>query len=87
MHQASARGFAPVILEKYKDPKTSITTAVTEALSQIHKYCLPLPDLAEDIVAALNHKNPKIKLEAAKLLQVGLTSQAATEAERAPSAS
>lgn len=64
----------PVILEKYKDPKTSIGTAVTDSLSQMHKYCLPLPDLAEDFTAALTHKNPKIKVDGAKLLQVLISS-------------
>ena len=65
-----------VILEKYKDPKTSIGTAVTESLSHIHKYCLPLSELADDFVEALNHKNPKIKVDTAKLLQVDAHSPA-----------
>ena len=74
--QSSAKGFVSVILEKYKDPKTSIGTAVTECLSCIHKYCLPLSELADDLMEALNHKNPKIKVDTAKLLQVGAHSLA-----------
>ena len=66
------KGFVPLILEKYKDPKTSISTAVTESLTQIQKYCLTLSDLAEDLCTALSHKNPKIKVDTAKLLQVCL---------------
>lgn len=68
--QGQAKGFVSLILEKYKDPKTSISTAVTESLTKIHKYCLSLTDLSEDITTALNHKNPKIKVDTAKLLQV-----------------
>ncbi len=66
------KSFVPLILEKYKDPKTSIFTAVTESLTQIQKYCPTLSDLAEDLSAALGHKNPKIKVDTAKLLQVNL---------------
>ena len=68
--QSQVKGFVSLILEKYKDPKTSISTAVTESLTQIQKYCLTLSDLAEDLSAALSHKNPKIKVDTAKLLQV-----------------
>jgi len=68
--QSSAKGFVSVMLEKYKDPKASINTAVTGTLRQIHTYCLTLTDLAEDLGAALAHKNPKIKEATAKLLQV-----------------
>ena len=68
--QSSAKGFVSVMLEKYKDPKTSINTAVTSSLRQIHSYCLTLTDLGEDFGAALAHKNPKIKEATAKLLQV-----------------
>lgn len=70
--QSQVKSFVPLILEKYKDPKTSISTAVTESLTQIHKFCLTLSDLAEDLNSALSHKNPKIKVDTAKLLQVCL---------------
>lgn len=68
--QSSARQFVSVILEKYKDPKTSVSMAVTEALTQIHKYSLSLSDSAEDLCAALDSKNPKVKADTARLLQV-----------------
>lgn len=64
------KSFVPIILEKYKDPKTSISTAVTESLTHVHRYCLTLQELADDFGAALDHKNPKIKVDTAKLLQV-----------------
>ena len=70
MMQSSAKSFFSVILEKFKDPKTSVTMAVNEALTNIHKYCVPLPDLAEDLIAGINHKNPKVKVDTAKLLMV-----------------
>ena len=72
--QGQAKGFVSLVLEKYKDPKTSISTAVTDSLVKIHKYCLSLLDLSEDFTAALDHKNPKIKVDTAKLLQVCILS-------------
>ena len=71
--QGAAKGFVSSIFEKYKDPKTSTSMAVTESLSQIHKYCLTLSELAKDFAAALHHKNPKTKVDSAKLLQVHST--------------
>ncbi len=34
------------------------------------RYCIVLADVMEDFVAALDHKNPKVKLCTIKLLQV-----------------
>ena len=36
----------------------------------IFRYCVSLADVSEDFTAAVGHKNPKLKSEAIKLLQV-----------------
>ena len=36
------------------------------------RYCIGLADVGEDFTAAVGHKNPKLKSEAIKLLQVCL---------------
>ena len=35
------------------------------------RHCVALADVAEDLAAAVGHKNPKLKLDALKFLQVG----------------
>ena len=59
-----------MLLDKYKETKTSITMAVTEALGKMQRYCVTLEDIAENYIAALEHKVPKARVDTAKMLQV-----------------
>lgn len=52
--------FCPVLTEKFKDKAAIVSKAAAEALSMMHKYCFTLLDVAEDVVAALGHQNPKV---------------------------
>lgn len=50
-----------VLLEKFKDKAAVVTRAAAEALDMMHLYSFALPDVAEDVTAALAHQNPKVK--------------------------
>ena len=69
---STARVWTPVLLEKLKDKNTAVCNNSTAALKAFFRFCTGLADVADDFTAAVDHKNPKLKLEALKLLQVGL---------------
>ncbi|KAL3133794.1 hypothetical protein ABBQ32_008271 [Trebouxia sp. C0010 RCD-2024] len=75
---SSARVFVPVLLDKFKDKNTICVTNVSEALSFMHTYCFAMSDIQDDLVTALEHKNPKVKVETLKLIEgfVGSASKA-----------
>lgn len=50
-----------VLLEKFKDKAAVVTRAAAEALDRMSLYSFTLPDVAEDVTAALTHQNPKVK--------------------------
>ena len=50
-----------VLLEKFKDKAAVVTRAAAEALDMMSLYSFTLPDVAEDVAAALAHQNPKVK--------------------------
>lgn len=52
---------AAVLLEKFKDKSAVVTRAAAEALDMMSLYSFTLPDVAEDVVVALAHQNPKVK--------------------------
>jgi hypothetical protein len=51
-YSGPARTLASVLLEKYKDKNTGVVKATTEALTNMHKHCWPLLDVAEDFTGA-----------------------------------
>lgn len=55
------------ILEKFKEKKTNVVTALREAIDAIYPSTT-LDSLQEDILEALNNKNPSIKSETASFL-------------------
>ena len=65
-----ARAWTPLLLEKLKEKNTAVTNNSTTGLKVFFQHCIALQDVAEDISAALDHKNPKVKLETLKVLQV-----------------
>ncbi|KAL0039701.1 hypothetical protein WJX77_005628 [Trebouxia sp. C0004] len=68
-YSSSARVFVPVLLDKFKDKNTICVNNVSEALSFMHMYCLTMADIQDDLVSALEHKNPKVKVETLKLIE------------------
>jgi hypothetical protein len=64
------RAYVPILLDKLKEKNMICCTNCSDALNHIVRHCATLPDIAEDVVPALDHKNPKVKLETCKLLQV-----------------
>lgn len=46
------------LLAKFKEKKANVVTALHEALDSMMETCFSLPDLAEDITAALDAKTP-----------------------------
>lgn len=55
------------ILEKFKEKKTNVVTALREGIDAIYP-CTTLEALQEDMLEALNNKNPSIKAETASFL-------------------
>lgn len=68
---STARAWTPVLLEKLKEKNTALCNNAVAAVKTFFKHCVSLVDVAEDLTAAVDHKNPKLKLETLKLLQVG----------------
>jgi hypothetical protein len=65
-----AKVACPVLLDKFKEKNAGVCGACAEALSQMHAYCFTLADVVDDYVAALAHKNPKVRCESLKVMQV-----------------
>ncbi|KAK9818850.1 hypothetical protein WJX81_005118, partial [Elliptochloris bilobata] len=83
---SSARAFFPVLLDKYRDKNSNVCAQCDEALGFCTRYCVVMVNVVEDFVAALDHKNPKVKLCTIKLLQscvAGSTKAAAAKAHAA----
>jgi len=58
----SARALCPLLLDKLKDKSAAVSGAAAEALLSFHaRGCLALPDVGEEICAALGHANPKVR--------------------------
>ncbi|KAL8599784.1 hypothetical protein ACOMHN_052297 [Nucella lapillus] len=54
-----------VILEKFKEKKQNVVTALREASDAVYTSGVSLEALMEDVIAALDNKNPNIKAETA----------------------
>ncbi|EDO43210.1 predicted protein [Nematostella vectensis] len=55
------------ILDKFKEKKTTVVTALRDAIDAVY-LTTTLPAMQEDLLAALDNKNPSIKEETAKFL-------------------
>lgn len=55
------------ILEKFKEKKTTVVASLRDALDAIY-ICYNLEAMSEDLVEALNNKNPNVKAETALFL-------------------
>ncbi|KAF8033051.1 hypothetical protein BT93_D1823 [Corymbia citriodora subsp. variegata] len=58
----SSRSLLPVLLEKLKEKKPTMTEALTQTLQAVHKAgCLNLVDVVEDVKAAVKNKVPLVR--------------------------
>lgn len=62
----------PVLLEKFKEKKANVVTAVRDAVDAIY-LSTTLEPLLEDIIEAFNNKNPSVKSETALFLARAFT--------------
>ncbi|XP_068645428.1 protein MOR1-like isoform X2 [Aristolochia californica] len=59
---ASSRFLLPVLLEKLKEKKPTLTEALTLTLQAMHKsWCLTLADIVEDVRGAVKNKVPLVR--------------------------
>ncbi|KAI3495503.1 hypothetical protein L1887_37844 [Cichorium endivia] len=59
---ASSRFMLPVLLEKLKEKKPTMTVALSNTLQAMHKAgCLTLADIVEDVKAAVKNKVPNVR--------------------------
>lgn len=65
---SQAKSLCPALLERFKEKNIVMSKASEESLRTLAQYCFTLADVAEDVTAALDHKNPKVKRETAKFV-------------------
>ncbi|KVH89565.1 hypothetical protein Ccrd_008447 [Cynara cardunculus var. scolymus] len=59
---ASSRFLLPVLIEKLKEKKPTMTEALSQTLQAIHKAgCVTLADIVEDVKAAVKNKVPLVR--------------------------
>lgn len=64
-----ARQLCPAVLERFKEKNTIMSKAADDALRTMAVHCYGIGDVADDIAAALAHKNPKVRLDTLRLLR------------------
>lgn len=62
----------PTILEKFKEKKSNVVAALRDCMDAMYP-CLTLENIQEDLLEALNNKNPSIKAETCLFLGKTLT--------------
>ncbi|ETN59361.1 microtubule associated protein xmap215 [Anopheles darlingi] len=62
----------PAILEKFKEKKTNVVTALRDAIDAIYP-ATTLEAILEDLLEALGNKNPNVKMETASFLARSFT--------------
>uniref|UniRef100_A0A182SXJ2 TOG domain-containing protein n=1 Tax=Anopheles maculatus TaxID=74869 RepID=A0A182SXJ2_9DIPT len=62
----------PAILEKFKEKKTNVVTALRDAIDAIYPSTT-LEAILEDVLEALGNKNPSVKMETASFLARSFT--------------
>lgn len=70
--QPYAGACVPAILEKFKEKKTNVVTALRDAIDAIYPST-NLEAIQEDIIEALNSKNPSVKTETAMFMSRSFT--------------
>ncbi|KAL6766815.1 TOG1 [Auxenochlorella protothecoides x Auxenochlorella symbiontica] len=64
----AAKSLCPNLLERLKEKNIMMSRAAEDTLRTLGTHCYSLLDVAEDLVAAMEHKNPKVRLETGKLV-------------------
>jgi hypothetical protein len=63
-----AKQVLPPTLERLKEKQMTMSKAADDALRAILKHCVALTEVMDELLVALSHKTPKVRLEALKLL-------------------
>ena len=61
--RSEARLVLPGMLDKLKDKNASVVQKNQDALLEFSRHCFTLADVADDVVAALGHKMPKVRAQ------------------------
>lgn len=72
MYSILLQAMIPGVLEKFKEKKTNVVAALRDAIDAIYP-CTSLEAMQEDILEALNNKNPSVKSETCLFLSRALT--------------
>jgi hypothetical protein len=59
--KAQAHNLTACILDKFKDKSTIVVRNVLTAATNFITHCYALTDITDELVAALNHKVPKVR--------------------------
>eukprot|EP00898_Chlorokybus_atmophyticus_P007131 jgi/Chlat1/7419/Chrsp6S09189 len=73
---SGARLLLPSMLDKLKEKKLAVVTALQATLLNFSKYCFTLADVMEETVTALNHKVPGVRVETLNWLAKSIEGQA-----------
>lgn len=61
--RSEAKTLTPALLDKYKDKTTNLVRQITAALTAFHAHSLSLGEIGDDLLAAFDHKVPKVQVE------------------------
>lgn len=74
------------LLERFKEKNQIMSKAADEALRTMAQYCFGIGDVTDDLVAALGHKNPKVRLDTLRLVREMVTNSDRKQLARAKDA-
>jgi cytoskeleton-associated protein 5 len=80
---AAARQLCPAVLERFREKNSIMSKAADEALRAMATHCYSLGEVVDEYVAALAHKNPKVRLDTLRLLRDVLAGADKAQAARA----
>lgn len=61
--RSEAKTLVPALLDKLKDKTTNLVRQITVTLSAFHSHCVSLADMSDELLAAFDHKVPKVQVE------------------------
>lgn len=76
-----AKTLTPALLDKFKDKTTNLVRQISTTLTAFQTHCVGLSDLSDDLLAAFDHKVPKVQIES-----LGWTAAAAAGLDKAAGA-
>lgn len=74
--------FFPLCLEKLKDKSTALRASAYEAVESMHRYCAPLADVSDAVVAAIGSPSPVVKQMTMQWLSTAIEREGTAEAKK-----